>query len=62
MLIVALALISAAALAYAVRLALSLVQDRAATCARIARATRPQHGAAIRYVEPMRSHDRPGDN
>ncbi|WLJ71180.1 hypothetical protein [Sphingomonas phage Carli] len=60
--LIALILISTAALAYAVRIALSMVQDRAATCARIARAVRPQHGASIRYVEPMRSHDRPGDN
>jgi hypothetical protein len=57
----ALAALSLAALAYAVRVALSMRADRLARLDRIARATRPVHGRPMRAA-PVRFTDKPGAN
>lgn len=48
--VVSLAVVSLAAFAYAGRLTLALVRDRAAMRDRVARAVRPVQGAAIRFA------------
>lgn len=57
-----LCLISAAAFAYAARLALAMVRERAETRDRIARAVRPVHGGPVIRSAPVRSINRPGEN
>lgn len=59
---IALVILSIAALAYAVRVALSMVADRAAARDRIERAVRPAHGRAIQWEAPSRYTDKPGSN
>jgi len=58
----ALALVSLSAFAFAARLALGAMRERAALRARIARAVRPVHGGPVIKAAPVRAHNRPGEN
>lgn len=59
--VVSLAALSLAAFAYAGRLALAMVRERAAMRDRVARAVRPVEGAAIRFA-PAPVRPRLGDD
>ncbi len=55
-------LLSLSAFAYAARLALAMVRERAETRDRIARAVRPVHGGPVIRSAPVRFVNRPGEN
>lgn len=59
---IVLSAVSLAAMGYALRVAVAMVRERAATANRIARAVRPVHGGPIMRAAPARASNRPGEN
>lgn len=55
-------LLSLSAFAFAGRVALAMVRERAEARDRIARACRPVHGGPVIRSAPIRAHNRPGEN
>ncbi len=55
-------LVSALALAFAARVALGMLRERAAYRERLESAIRPAHGRPIQWEAPARAYDRPGSN